>query len=180
MSPRNLLRLSSNGSFLSFLPPAFRRNGEGNVFTGVCPLHLRGGVHHPRSRQGGTPSQVKIGGYPTSGLDRGYIILLIWGVPIQDQDRGVPHPADGVPHPRSEWGVPHPRWGQGTPIIRMGYPLSAGWGTHSQGLDGVLSISRMGYPPVKDWMGYPPIGRIGYPQSRTEWDTSSLSGDRSS
>ena len=57
----------------SFLPPAFRRNGEGNVFTGVC-LHLRGGagtpiwptggIPLPRSGWGSTPSQVRTGGTP--------------------------------------------------------------------------------------------------------------------
>ena len=47
-----------NGLYL--LPPAFRSNGEGTVFKGVCLFTFRGdGVHHPAKRDGwveGTPS----------------------------------------------------------------------------------------------------------------------------
>ena len=52
------------------LPPAFRRNGEGNVFTGVCPFTPRGGgtpiwptgggIPHPRSGWGGGCRTVKV------------------------------------------------------------------------------------------------------------------------
>ena len=48
------------GCIVPLLPPAFRRNGEGTVFTGVCLFTFLGGVP-PSCWQG----------YPQSGLDRG-------------------------------------------------------------------------------------------------------------
>ena len=99
------------------LPPAFRRNGEGNVFTGVCPstpTARGGGVPHPRSEQGGTPFLGQDMGYLIPGQDggRGYQVPpAAWGtlpsagwgnLPSHQQD-GVsppPHQQDGVP-PRS-------------------------------------------------------------------------------
>ena len=102
---------------------------EGNIFS---PFTLVGGGGTPSCRRWGegTPSQVCIGGYP---------IWLVKG--------RVPHPAEGVPHPRSGWGVP---WGK---------PPRTGWSNPLPGLDGVTPPSRpgMGYPPVQDWMGCPPV-----------------------
>ena len=67
-------------------------------------------VSHPMSGQGGTPSQVWIGGYPIPGLDGEY--------------KHFPR-MDGVP----------PSEGCGTPLSRTGWaaPLSrTGWGTPTQ------------------------------------------------
>ena len=80
----------------SFLPPAFRRNGEGNVFTGVC-LHLRGGGGYPHlANWGDTPSQVRMGQYPIPGQDGGY-------PPPPTSRMGYPPPRRG---PRSGGGYP--------------------------------------------------------------------------
>ena len=68
--------------------------GEGTVFS--LSVHISG--------EGGTPSQVWVGGYPISGLGRG-------GTPSQVWVGGVPHlrsggylMSGGIPH---VWGVPH-------------------------------------------------------------------------
>ena len=153
-----------------------RRMREGNTFSlstlvGAYPVpgpdgEGGGEICHPRSGQGGTPSQVQMGRYPIPGLDWG-------GYPIQGLDGGYPTLLMGVPHPRSGWGVPHPRSGQGgTPSqVWMGGIQDQGGGTWgvppvqdwkgyspSIQLDGVLPIQEwMGYLPVEDWMGYCPI-----------------------
>ena len=116
-----------------FLPHTFRRNGEGNVFTGVCPFTPGegGGVPGLRSRLGGwvTPSQVWIGGYPI--LLMGSTPPQVWmgGAPSQVWTGGVPHPGlDGemCPHP-ADRGVPPSKIRTGG---TLGYPLPrTGWGT---------------------------------------------------
>ena len=133
--------------FVDFLPPAFRRNGEGYVFTGVCPSTPMGRgtpiwpggyplprsgwgrVPHPRSGQGGNPFQVRQGRYPFPGQDgvphpmSGQGVtpshVRTGGYPIQGQNRVYPFPGPrmGGTHPRSEWGVPLPRSGQGVPRV---------------------------------------------------------------
>ena len=85
------------------------------------------------------------------------------------------------PHPRYRWGDPIPGLDRGTSSQvltggALGYP-------HPR-LDGVLPISRMGYPPVQtwdrglppiqDWMGYLPVqtwdgGTLGYPHPKLDW-----------
>ena len=102
-------------------------------------------VPHPRSGQGGTPSQVWpggtpyqvwLGGYPIPGLDRGYPIPGL----------APPARSGGGPHPRSDWGVYPPR------------PTMIGWGT-------LPSRPSMGYPPSQTWDGVPPITGWGTPPS---------------
>ena len=79
------------------LPPAFRRNGEGNVFTGVCPFTLAGeggnpgrGVTLPRSGRGQYP---RTGwGYPCLDLGWGYPSSRLgprWGVVPQLEQHSV-------------------------------------------------------------------------------------------
>ena len=112
--------------------------------TGMYPIPGPGGGRYPIQLTGGTPSEVQVGGrYPT-------------------QPMGVPHPAKGVPHPRSQQGgTPSSLWGRGTPSQVQGwYPGPGGgypalsrtrWGNPlpNPRLDGVL-------PPVQDWMWFPP------------------------
>ena len=81
--------------------------------------HLRG-VSQSGLGEGGTPSQVWLGGYPIPGLAR-----------------EIPHPrsrrGEGVPHPRSGWGgtqgTPPTRSGWVTPPPGMGSHLDLGQGT---------------------------------------------------
>ena len=95
------------------------KDEERYCFQFVCQFTPRGGVPHPRSGWGGTPSQVWMGGYPISGLRAGYPIPGLdggvphlrsgQGYPIPDLDGGYPIPGldgGGLPHPRSGWGVP--------------------------------------------------------------------------
>ena len=80
---------------------------------------LAGGIPHPRSGQGGTPSQVWPGEYPISG-PRGVTQVL---PPSQTWD-GVPHQTwDGVPPWTWDW-VPPQDLGQGALPFGpgMGYP----------------------------------------------------------
>ena len=96
---------------------------------------LAGGVPHPRSGWGGTPSQVWLGGTPSQVWPGGYLI---------------PGLARGVPHPRSGWGVPHPR------SRERGYPIP--------GLNGAtlgtphpdLIWGYPGYPLTRSGWGNPP------------------------
>ena len=77
-------------SCLHYCPPS---KGWGKVIVSVCshlggyPISVLGrGVPHPRSRWGGTPSQVQVEGYPIPGLG-GYPIPGPGGTP------GTPPPA---------------------------------------------------------------------------------------
>ena len=93
------------------------------------------------------------------------------GTPSQVWTRGYPIPGLdwGLPHPRSEWG--------GTPsqVWTGGVPHSADGGYPIQDQDG----STPGYPPVQDWIWYPPpiqtwIGGVPQEtphQSKTGWGT---------
>ena len=74
------------GYHILSLPPAFQRNGEGTVFTGVCLFTFQGVppsgwwvVHLPSWQE--VPPSFPIGG----GTGQG-------GTPIPGQDRGVPQP----------------------------------------------------------------------------------------
>ena len=74
------------------LPPAFRRNGEGTVITGVClsTSRLGGWWWYPICLMGGTPIWLMEGGTPS----------VWWRVRVPHlADRGYPHSADwmGVP-----------------------------------------------------------------------------------
>ena len=97
------------------LPPAFRRNGEGNVFTGVCRSTPTGET--PIWPMGDIPSQVRRGEGTPSGWWR------------------VPHLADQwVPPIGTGWGYNPSVWtGWGTPPPSqdwMGHPpIVTGWGT---------------------------------------------------
>ena len=83
---------------LTFFPPAFRRNGEGNVFTGVYPFTFAGrGVPHPADL-GGIPF------FPTRGIPPSF--LTSGGYPILPNQGESPSQVGVYPHPRSGWGVP--------------------------------------------------------------------------
>ena len=102
----------------------------------MCQFTSGGGVPHPRSRQGGTPSRSRQ-----------------WG--------GVPHPRSrwgGTPSRSRQWGVPHPRsWGDPLPGAGGGYPIpgpgggvppsqvQAGEVPHPRSRQGG---TRLGYPPT--------------------------------
>ena len=82
-------------SYFQLLPLAFRRNGEGTVFTGVCLFTF----------PGDTPILL-MEGYPHLA-DRGVPHPVDWGYPCL-ADRGVPHPTEGYPWPGLDRGVPPP------------------------------------------------------------------------
>ena len=87
------------------LLPAFRRNGDGTVFTGICQ-HFGGRVVPPSFLTEWIPPSFLMGrgGYPHPKLRQG-------GTTIPGQD-------GGYPHPRSGWeGVPPSK-------VRMMYPPS--------------------------------------------------------
>ena len=91
-----------------------------------------GGIHHPADGGGGgihpipgldgrgvpinllmggggfTPSQVWMGGTPSQVQMGGYPILMIGGIPIQDQDREVPPSrlVGGTSQSKIGWGTP--------------------------------------------------------------------------
>ena len=110
----------------------------GKVLFSVClSVHTSTrGLPHPSSRWGDTPSQVQVGGtpsswwgYPIPGLDGGYLIPGPGrGDTPSSWQGGTPSSWNGVPHPRSRWGYP------GVP------PDRTGWGT----------------PATQDWMRSPP------------------------
>ena len=108
------------------------KDGEGIVFTGVCPSTPTGG--------GG--SHLADGGYPLPRSGQG-------GTPFPGLDRGSPYHRSGWGcTPSLVWTASIPsqvwrRWG------RLGYPPSRSGPRSGQG----------GFPrvfPCWDWMGYPP------------------------
>ena len=109
----------------AILPPAFRRNGEGTVFTGVCPYFGGGGgVPHPADR-----------GVPSSSQWRHPHLADIGATPIW-LTKGVPSPANGGCPIQPMGGIPSGQWVR----VRdwMGYsPVGTGWGSP---------------PPCQDWM----------------------------
>ena len=125
-----------------FLPPAFRRNEEGNVFTGVCPFTPIGG---------GYPHLTDRVGYPLPRSGQG----VPWCTPSQ-QDGVTP------PRPGQDEEYPLPRYGQGgTPSqVRMGgYPRVCPVSRMSP------PIRRMGYPQLSRSQvmtrGYPQLEQLG-------------------
>ena len=48
--------MTSFYNMMSYLPPTFQWNGEGNVFTGICPCTPVGGGYPIQLAGGGTPS----------------------------------------------------------------------------------------------------------------------------
>ena len=118
-----------------FLPPeSVVRTTGGYVFTGVCVCStFGGGTPSQVWTGGGTPFEVWTGrGYPIPGPggEGGTPSQVqLGGVPYLRFGQGVPHlrSGQGVPHPRSRQGVPHPRSGRGgtlgtsPPVGRMGY-----------------------------------------------------------
>ena len=71
-----------------------------------------------------------------------------WRVlPSQVRRRRGPHPAEGVPHFRSEWGVPHP--------VDRGYPIPDQTGATPVSRMRVTSQSAGWEYPHWDWMGVP-------------------------
>ena len=91
-----------------------QRMGEGNIFTFCVSPHLDGGG----GGGGGTTSQVRVGGYPISGLGSG-------GYPIPGLARG------GTPSQvwLGGWGTPGQTWDGVPPGPGTGYPPDMGWGT---------------------------------------------------
>ena len=146
--------VSSHRCIYKLLPSASQRNGEGNVFTDVCPstpiggtpiwpirglppsqirigdtpsqVRMGGGHPLPRSGCGGTPSQVRMGGEGTPSQVR-----MGGGYPLaRSGQEGTPFPGwdeGGVCHPRSGWRYPFPGQYGGY----LGYPLSVAWGPRS-------------------------------------------------
>ena len=86
-------------AMLAYLPPAFRRNGKGTVFTGVCLSTFRGGV-------------------PPFGWWQGYPLPSWWGYPHPSW-QGVPSSFLGNPQSRSEWGVARTGGTPGYPPIQV-------------------------------------------------------------
>ena len=128
---------------------------------GGTPSQVQVGGRYPVQLQagGGTPSQVQAGGGTLSSSRWG-------GVPHPRSRWGgeVPHPAPGggVPHPRSRWGgVPHPApGGGGTPsqVQVGGYPVQLQVGGYPiPGPGGRSTLA--GVPSL--WLGYLP--QLGYP-----------------
>ena len=118
----------------AFLPSAFRRNGEGTVFTGICLL--TGGYPHLPTGGGGSHSALWGEGIPSS---------LMEGTPIQPNG-GVPHSPrpglDGVPPPppaRTGWGYP-PEGTVDEYLIRGGQYASC---VHAGGLSCLNYISEV-------------------------------------
>ena len=113
---------------------------------------------HPTSGwEGGTPSQVQMGGVVPHSADGGGVPSQVWtgGDPISGLDRRVPHPAEAGATPSNIrmggtplcwWrGVLHPKSGWGYPRVL----------THQQ--DGVPSCPGMdGVPPSPGLDGFPP------------------------
>ena len=119
--------------YASLLPPAFRRNREGNVFTRVCLFTPRG-VPHPADR-GSTPIW-PMGEYPIQPTG-GSPIWLTGGIPIWPMGGTPIQLTGGTPI----WLTRVPLSGQ------LGYPhIRTGWGYPQSGQDG-------GYPPPnQDWI----------------------------
>ena len=122
-----------------------RSTREGNIYTWECLSvhHCGGGVPHPRSGWGGTPSQVWPGGTSSQ----------VWpGGTHPRSGQGVPHPRSGgvpgYPLTRSGW---EGTWGTPYLDLRWGNPphLDLGWGTP-------LPRPGTGYPLPRPEMGYPP------------------------
>ena len=135
---------------------------------------LAGGVPHPRSRrgEGGTPSQVWMGGGGTQGTPP---TRSGWGTP-QTWDGYPPQTWDGVP-PTTWEGVP-PRPGMGYPPQTWdGIPPWTWDGVPPQTWDGSPPGPETGYPPWT-WDGYPldlgwgtpPRPEMGYPAPPQTWD----------
>ena len=82
------------------LPPAFRRNGEGNVFSRVyLSVHTRGVPHLANV---GYPHPVLMGGYP-------HPVPVGNGVPPSSPSRGYPTPHqldEATPPPGLDGGTP--------------------------------------------------------------------------
>ena len=77
-----------------FLPPVFRRNGEGTVFTGVCLFTPGEGV--PTLDGGGVPTLEGWGTY--LGWVEGCLLWMGGGIPTLDGERGyLPWMGEGVP-----------------------------------------------------------------------------------
>ena len=125
--------------------------------------HLNLEWHTSQSRRLGYPP-CQLDGIPSSRPGMGY-------PPWVKKDGVSPIIWMGVsPCPDLGWGNPQSR--------RMGYPLSAGWGTpHPDlGWGTLLGQERWatphhldGVPPVQTWNGVPPVSWIGYsPRPKVE------------
>ena len=119
-----------------FLPPAFQRNGESTVFTGVC-LSTRGRYPSPAYNTSIHWSHVLSRGYHSAwagpmSLPRGYPHPVPDGVEVLQpgQNRVPPSQLDGGTLIGTGWGIPSGLDG-GTPI-GTGWrkpPIWTGWGT---------------------------------------------------
>ena len=131
-----------------FLPPAFRRNGEGTVFIGICLSTFWSGYSiWPM----GVPHPVLTERYPLLGLDGVPLFGTGWGYPLllSGMDWGTSHWDQGILLPiRTGSGLPHIR-------TRLGYSL-----------------------PCQDWMGEDLPIRTGfwYPPLRLDGVTALPSG----
>ena len=105
----------------TYLPPAFRRNGEGTVFTGVCLFTL--GIPSPSHNTSMHWSHVLSGWYPS-----GWSHVLFWDTPIQSPMGDTLSSPVGY-SPSREWmGMPPSPGRQssraGTCCTAVGMPLA--------------------------------------------------------
>ena len=131
---------NSEKSVMTYLPPAYVLRRE--VIFSLCSPFVGGG--------GGTPSQVQVGGTPSSW--QGGTPFPGWRT-LPRSRQGVPHPADrGYPIQlmggtlSSWWGVPYPADGEVSPSQVGGTPSSWQGGYSIQMTGGVPHLANGGYP----------------------------------
>ena len=117
------------------LPTAFRRNGEGTVFTDVCLSTGGSGTPSPSHNTSMHWS------HALSGVPQCLVPCPFPGRLPPIQSRG------GIPHPVPDRAVPHPvlMWGGGRGV---GTPARSGWGR-----------TGLGVPPLLGLHGGPPKDR---------------------
>ena len=168
---------------MSLLTPAFRRNREGTVFTGVCLFTLWGGVP-PSGWWRGVPPSFPMGGSTP--------ILPDEGTPTLANTGGYPHPRSGQrgtpPSKVRTGGYHHPRSGQGVPPskvrmrvllsqVRMGGTLGSlpsrsgprsGWGYFYPRSEWGVPPPHSGQVPGQD-EGYPQLEQCSMYSLRGGW-----------
>ena len=164
------------------IPSHFRRGGvTPPQVRGGTPLQV-GGVPHPRSGQGGTPSSHGGGTWGTPQPEMGYPQTcdrvpprpemeyppdLGWGTPPDLRwvpprpEMGYPQTWDRVP-PDLRWGTPYPdlRWGTPLPRPEMGYPLPASVERHTD-LCQNITLPRTSYTGGKNVSNFSSLAVFG-------------------